>query len=181
MKLSPTAIPDVVLLEPEVFRDTRGFFFESWNRRTLADLGIDADFIQDNHSSSVRNALRGLHYQAGRHAQGKLVRVIAGEIFDVAVDLRRSSPTFGRWVSFTLSAENRTMAWIPPGFAHGFCVTSDQAEFLYKVTEYWQPEAERTLAWDDPTLAIPWPLSGPPILAARDMAGTRLADAEVYP
>lgn len=180
MQLVRTEIPDVVLLEPRVFGDERGFFFESWNRRTLAGLGIDADFVQDNHSRSARNVLRGLHYQI-EHAQGKLVRVIAGEIFDVAVDLRKSSPTFGRWVAFTLSAASRNMAWIPPGFAHGFCVTSDYAEFLYKVTDYWHPGSERTLAWDDPDLAIPWPLTGAPLLAAKDAAGTRLADAEVYP
>ncbi|CAG0980062.1 partial dTDP-4-dehydrorhamnose 3,5-epimerase, partial [Rhodocyclaceae bacterium] len=130
---------------------------------------------------SVRDVLRGLHYQVGEHAQGKLIRVIAGEIYDVAVDLRRSSPTFGRWAGFTLSADNRLMAWIPPGFAHGFCVTSDTADILYKVTGYWHPESERTLAWNDPDLAIPWPLSGPPLLSAKDTVGTRLADAEVYP
>ncbi len=180
MRAIATAIPDVILLEPRVFGDARGFFFESWNRRTLAELGIDADFVQDNHSRSARNVLRGLHYQV-EHAQGKLVRVIAGEIFDVAVDLRKSSPTFGRCVSFTLSAENRRMAWIPPGFAHGFCVVSDTAEFLYKVTDYWSPEHERTLAWDDPDLAIPWPLSAAPILAAKDAAGSALAAAETYP
>lgn len=181
MRLSHAAIPDIVLLEPRVFGDARGFFFESWNRHTLAELGIVADFVQDNHSRSVRNVLRGLHYQAGDHAQGKLIRVIAGEIYDVAVDLRRSSSTFGRWAAFTLSADNRSMAWIPPGFAHGFCVTSESAEFLYKVTGYWHPESERTLAWNDPDLAIPWPLAGPPILSAKDAAGTRLADAETYP
>lgn len=181
MRLSRTAIPDIVLLEPRVFSDERGFFFESWNRHTLAELGIAADFVQDNHSRSIRNVLRGLHYQAGEHAQGKLIRVIAGEIYDVAVDLRRSSPTFGRWVGFTLSADNRRMAWIPSGFAHGFCVTSDSAEFLYKVANYWHPESERTLAWNDPDLAIPWPLAGPPILSAKDAAGTRLADAETFP
>lgn len=175
-----TEIPDVILLQPKIFGDARGFFFESWNRRVLADLGITSDFVQDNHSRSLRNVLRGLHYQM-KLPQGKLVRVIAGEIFDVAVDLRRSSPTFGRWVGFTLSAENRRIAWIPPGFAHGFCVTSDSAEFLYKVTDYWHPESDRTLSWNDPDLAIPWPLTGPPILSAKDAAGTRLADAETYP
>lgn len=180
MKRFSTELPDVVLLEPRVFGDERGFFFESWNRRTMAELGIEVDFVQDNHSRSERGVLRGLHYQM-RHPQGKLVRVIAGEIYDVAVDLRRSSPTFGRWAGFTLSADNRRMAWIPPGFAHGFCVTSDSAEFLYKVTDYWHPESDKTLAWNDPDLAIPWPLSGPPLLSAKDAAGTRLADAEVYP
>jgi len=180
MQLIRTAIPDVCLIEPKVFGDERGFFFESWNRRTLAGLGIEADFVQDNHSRSAQNVLRGLHYQV-EHPQGKLVRAIAGEIFDVAVDLRRSSPTFGQWVSFTLSAENKRMAWIPPGFAHGFCVVSDVAEFLYKTTDYWFPEHERTLAWDDPALAIPWPLSAPPLLAAKDAAGKPLAEADAYP
>ena len=180
MQLIHTAIPDVCLIEPKVFGDERGFFFESWNRRTLAGLGIEADFVQDNHSRSAQNVLRGLHYQV-EHPQGKLVRAIAGEIFDVAVDLRRSSPTFGQWVSFTLSAENKRMAWIPPGFAHGFCVVSDVAEFLYKTTDYWFPEHERTLAWDDPALAIPWPLSAPPLLAAKDAAGKPLAEADAYP
>jgi dTDP-4-dehydrorhamnose 3,5-epimerase len=179
MKAIATAIPDVVLLEPKVFGDERGFFFESWNRRTLAELGIDADFVQDNHSRSQRNVLRGLHYQIER-AQGKLVRVTSGEVFDVAVDLRRSSPTFGQSVSFTLSADDKRMAWIPPGFAHGFCVTSEWAEFLYKTTDYWSPAHERTLLWNDPTLGIRWPLDGEPILAAKDKAGTPLAQAETY-
>ena len=174
-----TAIPDVVLLEPKVFGDERGFFFESWNRRTLAELGINADFVQDNHSRSQKNVLRGLHYQI-EHAQGKLVRVTSGEVFDVAVDLRRSSPTFGQSVSFTLSADVKRMAWIPPGFAHGFCVTSEWAEFLYKTTDYWSPAHERTLLWNDPTLGIRWPLDGEPILAAKDKTGTPLAQAETY-
>ena len=179
MKAIATAIPDVVLLEPKVFGDERGFFFESWNRRTLAELGIDADFVQDNHSRSQKNVLRGLHYQI-EHAQGKLVRVTSGEVFDVAVDLRRSSPTFGQSVSFTLSANDKRMAWIPPGFAHGFYVTSEWAEFLYKTTDYWSPAHERTLLWNDPTLGIRWPLDGEPILAAKDKAGTPLAQAETY-
>ena len=179
MKAIATAIPDVVLLEPKVFGDERGFFFESWNRRTLAELGIDADFVQDNHSRSQKNVLRGLHYQIER-AQGKLVRVTSGEVFDVAVDLRRSSPTFGQSVSFTLSANDKRMAWIPPGFAHGFCVTSEWAEFLYKTTDYWSPAHERTLLWNDPTLGIRWPLDGEPILAAKDKTGTPLAQAETY-
>ena len=179
MKAIATAIPDVVLLEPKVFGDERGFFFESWNRRTLAELGIDADFVQDNHSRSQKNVLRGLHYQI-EHAQGKLVRVTSGEVFDVAVDLRRSSPTFGQSVSFTLSADVKRMAWIPPGFAHGFCVTSEWAEFLYKTTDYWSPAHERTLLWNDPTLGIRWPLDGEPILAAKDKTGTPLAQAETY-
>ena len=148
MKAIPSAIPDVILLEPKVFGDERGLFYESWNQCTLKDLGIDASFVQDNHSKSAKNVLRGLHYQI-QNPQGKLVRVIAGEVFDVAVDLRRSSPTFGKSVSFMLSAENKRMAWIPPGFAHGYCVTSESAEFLYKTTDYWFPEYERCLRWDD--------------------------------
>jgi dTDP-4-dehydrorhamnose 3,5-epimerase len=179
MKLIPTAIPEVVLLEPKVFGDDRGFFFESWNKRTFTELGITADFVQDNHSKSQTNVLRGLHYQI-ENAQGKLVRVTAGEVYDVAVDLRRSSPTFGQWVGFTLSAADKRMAWIPPGFAHGFCVTSETAEFLYKTTDYWSPAHERTLLWNDPQLAIPWPLSGEPLLAAKDATGTPLAEAETY-
>jgi dTDP-4-dehydrorhamnose 3,5-epimerase len=179
MKLIPTAIPEVVLLEPKVFGDERGFFFESWNKRTFTELGIAADFVQDNHSKSQKNVLRGLHYQI-EHAQGKLVRVTAGAVYDVAVDLRRSSPTFGRWVGFTLSAEDKRMAWIPPGFAHGFCVTSDYAEFLYKTTDYWSPAHERTLLWNDPQLAIPWPLSGEPLLATKDKTGTLLAQTETF-
>ena len=179
MNLIPTAIPDVLLLEPRVFGDERGFFLESWNKRTFAELGITADFVQDNHSRSQKNVLRGLHYQI-EHAQGKLVRVTAGEVYDVAVDLRRSSPTFGQWVSFTLSAANKRMAWIPPGFAHGFLVTSDSAEFLYKTTDYYSPAHERTLLWNDPQLAIPWPLDGEPLLAAKDKAGTPLALAASF-
>ncbi|MBI5107769.1 MAG: dTDP-4-dehydrorhamnose 3,5-epimerase [Rhodocyclales bacterium] len=179
MKAIPTAIPDVVLIEPRVFGDDRGFFFESWNQRTLADIGIHAEFVQDNHSRSQKNVLRGLHYQID-HAQGKLVRVTAGSVYDIAVDLRRSSPTFGKWVGFTLSADDKRMAWIPPGFAHGFCVTSDWAEFLYKTTDYWSPADERTLLWNDPQLGIPWPLDGEPILAAKDKAGTPLNQAETY-
>ena len=180
MKVIPTAIPEVLLLEPKVFGDARGFFFESWNQRTFAEAGIDAEFVQDNHSKSQKNVLRGLHYQI-EHAQGKLVRVTAGEVYDVAVDLRRSSPTFGQWVGFTLSAADCRMAWIPPGFAHGFCVTSDSAEFLYKTTDYWSPAHERTLRWNDPQLAISWPLTGEPVLAAKDIAGRSFNDAETFP
>jgi dTDP-4-dehydrorhamnose 3,5-epimerase len=179
MKIIPTSIPDVVLLEPKVFGDERGFFYESWNKRTFAELGIAADFVQDNHSKSQQNVLRGLHYQI-EHAQGKLVRVAAGAVYDVAVDLRRSSPTFGQWVGFTLSAEDKRMAWIPPGFAHGFCVTSESAEFLYKTTDYYSPTHERTLLWNDPQLAIPWPLDGEPLLAAKDKSGLPLAEAETF-
>lgn len=179
MKIIPTSIPEVVLLEPKVFGDERGFFYESWNKRTFAALGIAADFVQDNHSKSQKNVLRGLHYQI-ENAQGKLVRVTAGSVYDVAVDLRRSSPSFGQWVGFTLSAEDKRMAWIPPGFAHGFCVTSDSAEFLYKTTDYWSPAHERTLLWNDPQLAIPWPLTGEPLLAAKDVAGRPFGQAETF-
>lgn len=179
MKIIPTSIPDVVLLEPKVFGDQRGFFYESWNKRTFAEIGIAADFVQDNHSKSQKNVLRGLHYQI-EHAQGKLIRVTAGCVYDVAVDLRRSSATFGQWLAFTLSAEDKRMAWIPPGFAHGFCVISESAEFLYKTTDYYSPAHERTLLWNDPQLAIPWPLTGEPLLAAKDMAGTPLAAAETF-
>jgi dTDP-4-dehydrorhamnose 3,5-epimerase len=179
MKAIPTAIPDVLILEPKVFGDERGFFYESWNERTLKALGIDVSFVQDNHSKSARNVLRGLHYQI-QNPQGKLVRVIAGEVFDVAVDLRKSSPTFGKSVSFTLSAENKRMAWIPLGFAHGFCVTSDSAEFLYKTTDYWSPEFERSLLWSDPMLGIEWPLTTEPILAAKDAKGTPFSGSEIF-
>jgi dTDP-4-dehydrorhamnose 3,5-epimerase len=180
MRVLPTAIPDVLVIEPRVFEDVRGFFFESWNRRAFAEAGIDADFVQDNHSRSRRGVLRGLHYQV-LHAQGKLVRVTVGEVFDVAVDLRRSSPTFGRHVAMTLSAANRRMLFIPPGFAHGFVVVSDAAEFLYKTTDYWYPAHERTLQWNDPALGIAWPSGIEPTLTAKDAAGVPLAAADVYP
>jgi dTDP-4-dehydrorhamnose 3,5-epimerase len=180
MRALPTAIPDVLVVEPRLFEDVRGFFFESWNRRAFAEAGIDADFVQDNHSRSRRGVLRGLHYQV-EHAQGKLVRVTMGEVFDVAVDLRRSSPTFGRHVAMTLSAGNRRMLFIPPGFAHGFLVVSDAAEFLYKTTDYWYPAHERTLQWNDPALGIAWPSGIEPALAAKDAAGVPLAAADVYP
>lgn len=174
-----TAIPEVFLLEPKVFGDDRGFFYESWNKQTLVKLGLDVDFVQDNHSKSQRGVLRGLHYQI-QHPQGKLVRVVAGEVFDVAVDLRKSSPTFGKWVGFTLSAENKRLAWIPPGFAHGFVVTSETAEFLYKTTDYYFPEHERSLLWNDPAVGIDWPLVGEPQLAKKDAAGLSLSDCEVF-
>jgi dTDP-4-dehydrorhamnose 3,5-epimerase len=180
MKVTPTALPDIVLIEPRVFGDARGSFFESYNRRTFADAGLAAEFVQDNHSLSAHGVLRGLHYQI-EHAQGKLVRVIAGEVFDVAVDIRRSSATFGRWVGVTLSADNRRMLWIPPGYAHGFLVLSESAEFLYKTTDYWYPEFERCLLWNDPALGIEWPFADPPTLAAKDAAGRPLALADVYP
>ena len=179
MNVTPTALPDVKLVEPRVFGDSRGFFFESWNRRVLAAAGIGADFVQDNHSRSRKGVLRGLHYQIER-AQGKLVRCVAGEVFDVVVDLRRSSPTFGRSIGITLSAQNQRMLWVPPGFAHGFLATHELVDFLYKTTDYWYPEHERTLLWNDPALGIAWPLSAAPILAAKDAAGTPLAAAAVY-
>jgi dTDP-4-dehydrorhamnose 3,5-epimerase len=180
VNVTPTALPDVLLIEPRVFGDERGFFFESWNERDFAGAGVDATFVQDNHSRSARNVLRGLHYQI-QHAQGKLVRVCAGEVFDVAVDIRKSSPSFGRWVGMMLSAQNRRMLWIPPGFAHGFLVVSEAAEFLYKTTDYWYSEHERTLLWSDPALAIDWPLDGAPTLAAKDQTGRPLASADLYP
>jgi len=180
VKVTPTVLPDVLVIEPRVFGDDRGFFFESWNARAFSAEGLEATFVQDNHSRSLRNVLRGLHYQI-EHAQGKLVRVCAGEVFDVAVDIRRSSPTFARWVGITLSARNKKMMWIPPGFAHGFLVLSDSAEFLYKTTDYWYAEHDRTLLWSDPALGIDWPLDVAPILAAKDAAGRPLASADLYP
>lgn len=179
MNVIPTALPEVILLEPKVFADARGHFFESYNRRTLAEHGITADFVQDNHSSSTRGVLRGLHYQI-QQPQGKLVRVVAGEVLDVAVDLRRSSPHFGRWASFVLSAENHRMAFIPAGFAHGFVVRSASAEFLYKTTDYYAPAFERTLLWNDPDLAINWELDSEPVLSAKDAIGATLQTAETF-
>ena len=180
MRATPTTIAGVLVIEPRVFADERGFFFESFNERAFAQAaGITAKFVQDNHSRSVRNTLRGLHYQI-QQPQGKLVRAVAGEIFDVVVDLRRSSPTFGKWVGHHLSAENKTMVWIPAGLAHGFIVLSAYADFLYKTTDYWAPRHERTLLWNDPELAIAWPLVGEPILAAKDRSGKRLSEAEVF-
>ena len=181
MKAIPTDLPGVILLEPKVFGDDRGFFFESYNRRAFREAtGLDPDFVQDNHSRSARNVLRGLHYQV-RQPQGKLVRVTAGEVYDVAVDLRRSSPTFGRWVGLTLSAANRRMLWVPEGFAHGFVVTSDHAEFLYKTTGYYAPEHERSLLWNDPALGIAWPVEGTPQLKPSDATAPPLAAAETFP
>jgi dTDP-4-dehydrorhamnose 3,5-epimerase len=180
MKALPIELPGVVCLEPKVFGDARGFFFESFNRRVLEPLGIPGDFVQDNHSRSARNVLRGLHYQI-RQPQGKLVRVIAGEVFDVAVDIRRSSPAFGRWVGMHLSAGNKRIAWVPPGFAHGFVVLSESAEFLYKTTDYWAPEHERAIAWNDPDIGIRWPFEGEPVLSAKDANGTPFREAEVFP
>jgi dTDP-4-dehydrorhamnose 3,5-epimerase len=181
MQVTRTEIPEVLVLEPKVYADQRGFFLESYNRREFArDTGLDVAFVQDNQSMSSRNVLRGLHYQV-RQPQGKLVMVVAGEIFDVAVDLRRGSPTFGKWVSAILSAGTHRALWIPPGFAHGFLVLSEQALIQYKASDYYAPEHERTLLWNDPGLAIPWPLEGEPIVSDKDKRGTPLAAAEVFP
>ena len=181
MNVRPTAIPDVLVLEPKVFGDARGFFFESFNRKALeAVVGRPLDFVQDNHSLSARGVLRGLHYQLP-HPQGKLVRVVRGEVFDVAVDLRRASATFGRWVCDVLSAENHRQLWIPEGFGHGFLVLSEQAEFLYKTTDYWHPEHERCIRWDDPELGIAWPTAGvTPVVSAKDATGRPLREAAVF-
>lgn len=180
MQIQKTAIADVLLIESTVFGDDRGFFYESFNQRRFQELtGVVTNFVQDNHSKSARNVLRGLHYQV-EQTQGKLVRVVAGAVFDVAVDLRKSSPTFGHWVGVVLSAENKRQLWVPPGFAHGFMVTSDSAEFLYKTTDYWAPQFERTLQWNDPAIGIEWPLEGSPLLSSKDAAGVLLADAEVF-
>lgn len=181
LKATPTVLPGVLLLEPAVFGDARGFFFESFNQRDFAQAtGLHGlHFVQDNHSRSVRGVLRGLHYQI-QHPQGKLVRVVQGEVFDVAVDMRRNSPHFGQWVGCTLSADNKHQLWIPPGFAHGFLVTSASAEFVYKTTDYWHPEHERSLLWNDPAIGIHWPLQTPPQLAAKDQAALPLAQAECY-
>ncbi len=180
MKVTPKDIPDVLVIEPDVYGDDRGFFFESFNQRRFREMtGLAVSFVQDNHSRSLQNVLRGLHYQI-KMAQGKLVRVIQGEIFDVAVDLRRSSPTFGQWTGEYLSAENKKQLWIPDGFAHGFLVLSQAAEVLYKATDYYGPEHERCIIWNDPDLAITWPLHGPPGLSAKDREGLPFQDAEVY-
>lgn len=181
MKILPTEIPDVLLIEPKVFSDARGFFYESFNQRVFADkTETVAEFVQDNHSSSVRNVLRGLHYQI-QQPQGKLIRVAVGEIFDVAVDLRKSSPTFGQWVGYQLSAENYLQLWIPPGFAHGFLVLSPVAEVLYKTTDYYAPQYDRCILWNDPDLAIAWPLDGEtPILSAKDQAGQPFKTADIF-
>ena len=177
--VTPTSLPEVLILEPKVFGDARGFFFESFNARDFAQsTGLDVQFVQDNHSKSAKGVLRGLHYQI-EHPQGKLVRVTQGEVFDVAVDLRRSSPTFGKWEGVVLSAENKRQLWVPPGFAHGFVVLSDTAEFLYKTTDYYAPEHERCIAWNDPTLAIQWPDFGEePKLSAKDAAGAKFSSLE---
>jgi dTDP-4-dehydrorhamnose 3,5-epimerase len=179
MKVTATKLADVLLVEPRILGDSRGFFFESWNEREFERLGIPARFVQDNHTRSAKGVLRGLHYQV-RRPQGKLVRVVSGEIFDVAVDIRRSSPTFGRSEGRRLSAEIGGLLWIPPGFAHGFCVVSDFADVLYKATDFYAPEHERCILWSDPEIGIEWPLSGAPVLSAKDAAGVRLRDAEVF-
>jgi len=181
MNVTPTTLADVWLIEPKVFGDARGFFFESYNRQTFnAATGLAVDFVQDNHSKSTRGVLRGLHYQLPPRAQGKLVRVVQGEVFDVAVDIRKSSPTFGRWVGDILSAENKRQLWIPPGFAHGFVTLSDTAEFLYKTTDTYAPASERCIRWDDPALGIDWKLDGPPLVSAKDALGSAFADATVF-
>ncbi|MEQ1579269.1 MAG: dTDP-4-dehydrorhamnose 3,5-epimerase [Steroidobacteraceae bacterium] len=182
MKFTPTRIPDVVLIEPKVFGDGRGFFMETWQARTFSAAGIAVDFVQDNHSRSRLGALRGLHYQL-EQPQGKLVRCVAGEVFDVAVDMRRSSPTFGKWVGEVLSAENRRQLWVPAGFAHGFLVLSESADFVYKCTDYYNPASEQTLAWDDVRVGVKWPLPAgvEPLLSKKDNQGTNFVDAEYFP
>lgn len=180
MKVTRTEIPDVLILEPKVFGDDRGFFFESFNQRRFEEVtGCHVQFVQDNHSRSAKNVLRGLHYQI-EQAQGKLVRVVLGKVFDVAVDIRKSSPTFGRYVSVELTSENKKMLWMPAGFAHGFFVMSDTAEFLYKTTDYHRPESEHCILWDDPGIGIPWPLEVPPALSSKDAKGVALVDAKVF-
>jgi dTDP-4-dehydrorhamnose 3,5-epimerase len=179
MKVQPTQIPGVLIVEPDVFGDDRGFFLESFNEREMRTIGIDAHFVQDNHSRSARNVLRGLHYQINQ-PQGKLVRVVSGKVFDVAVDIRRDSPAFGKWAGVELSAENKRMFWLPPGLAHGFVVLSDSADFLYKSTEYYAPKFERTILWNDPDIGIEWPIAGQPILSLKDAAAKSLNEAEVF-
>lgn len=179
MKVVPTTLRDVLILEPKVFGDERGFFYESYNKSVLAECGIRAEFVQDNHSRSAKNVLRGLHYQI-KQPQGKLVRVVEGEVFDVVVDLRRSSSAFGKWVGVNLSASNKRMLWVPAGFGHGFLVLSEYAEFLYKTTDYYAPEHERCITWNDPEIAIEWPLSGEPILSSKDKNGQLLKQAELF-
>lgn len=180
MNVIETDLPGVLLLEPKVFGDARGFFKETWNRQAYVDLGLHMDFVQDNHSRSARGVLRGLHYQI-KQPQGKLVRVVSGAVFDVAVDLRRSSPHFGKWVGYELSADNHRMMWVPAGFGHGFLVLSDAADFLYKTTDYYAPEWDRGVRWDDPDIGVEWPLDGAPQLSTKDQAQPLLKDAEVFP
>lgn len=181
MRSTATALPEVLVLEPTVYRDARGSFFEAYNRKALARMtGLDASFVQENQSTSLRHVLRGLHYQI-HQAQGKLIRVVSGRVYDVAVDLRRSSVRFGQWIGVELSADTDRMVWVPPGFAHGFLVLSDTATVIYQVTDYWASAHERTIAWDDPDLAITWPIAGEPVLSDKDRKGVALRDAEVYP
>ena len=180
MKVTSTKLPGLLLIEPKIFGDARGFFYESWNAREFERAGVRATFVQDNHSRSEKGVLRGLHYQIGR-PQGKLVRVSEGEIFDVAVDIRRGSSTFGKWEGARLSAQSKNMLWIPAGFAHGFCVMSDFADVLYKTTDFYAPEHERCILWNDPELKIDWPLRGAPLLSPKDAGGLPLRDAEVFP
>jgi dTDP-4-dehydrorhamnose 3,5-epimerase len=180
IQVTATALPEVKIIEPKVFGDARGFFFESFNAREFAEhVETGVEFVQDNHSRSAKGVLRGLHYQI-QHAQGKLVRVVAGEVFDVAVDIRRSSPNFGKWVGVLLSEENQRQMWVPPGFAHGFLTLSESADFLYKTTDYWFAEHERSIAWNDPQIGIEWPIDGEPLVAAKDAAGQRLVDADTF-
>lgn len=179
MQVIATNLPDVLLLEPRVFGDARGFFMESWNRQTFAELGLDLDFVQDNHSRSARGVLRGLHFQLNQ-PQGKLVRVTSGAVFDVAVDLRRSSPHYGQWTGHELSEDNQHMLWVPPGFAHGFLVLSESADFLYKTTAYYAPQWDRGIRWDDPEIGVQWPLQDAPTLSAKDQVLPLLRDAETY-
>ena len=180
MQAKPLAIPEIVLLTPRVFADHRGTFFESFNARVFREkTGAEVEFVQDNHSTSKAHVIRGLHYQV-KHAQGKLVRVVSGSVYDVVVDMRKSSSTFGRWLGIELTSEDRSMLWVPAGFAHGFYVTSNVAEVLYKTTDYWAPEHERTLLWNDPTVGVEWPLTGDPVLTPKDEAGSPLAKSEVY-
>ena len=182
MKFEPTAIPDVILIRPSVFGDERGYFLESWHEEKFSAGGIGIPFVQDNHSRSARHILRGLHYQI-QHPQGKLVRVVTGTVFDVAVDVRRSSPTFSRWVGVTLSDENHHMLWVPPGFAHGYLVLSDSADFLYRCTDFYAPQYERSIRWDDPHLNIDWPIASPsrPVLSAKDLSAPLFENAELFP
>ena len=183
MHFTPTQIPDIILVKPDVFGDERGYFMETWQREKFTEAGIDCDFVQDNHSRSVNGTLRGLHYQLPPHAQGKLVRVTAGEVFDVAVDIRKGSPSFGKWIGKYLSAKNKHMLWIPPGFAHGFYVTSEVAEFQYKCTNYYEPDHERCIRWDDPDIAVQWPFTradGIPRLSKKDRHGKSFTGAEIF-
>jgi dTDP-4-dehydrorhamnose 3,5-epimerase len=180
MQVIATSLPEVLIIEPTVFGDDRGFFVESFNRKLLAEkTGLSTEFVQDNHSRSAKDVLRGLHYQI-QHSQGKLVRVIRGSVFDVAVDIRKTSPNFGRWFGTELSEKNHRQLWVPPGFAHGFLVLSDSADFLYKTTDYWHPEYERCILWNDPTIGISWPLDGEPTLSNKDTLGKTISDAEVF-